>query len=303
VRGPQANERAGSLRSTAALLLAVVSLLLCACSREKPIYDKLNLEVAGADDTSILGQQEPELKEALQAALKSAGFVPAAEVKEPKSPWKIQAALGLDDVKAAEPDAPSKATVGLVLSRKGDDTDREIVGRGEAKVKGQSLDERRDASRAAVELALKDAATGAALMTSLLGKTDTELLAVKDGRGKDFALSLLAERKNPAALDPLIEKLKSDDLDQVRRAIGGLLELKDQRAVPALIEASRARDDTFQREIVFALGSLGGEDAEAYLQIIADGHDLPLMRASAQAALDELHARMDGGLTRRKAAP
>jgi HEAT repeat protein len=136
-------------------------------------------------------------------------------------------------------------------------------------------------------------------MISLLAKSDADLIAEKDPRGRDYALSLLAQRKNPAALEPLIEKLKSDDLDQVRRAIGGLLDLRDPRAVPALIDASRARDDMFQREIVFALGSLGGDEAEAYLQVVADGHDQPLMRASAQQALDELHARRDGGLIKR----
>jgi len=286
---------------------AVAALALClaaACTRgEKPVYTTLNVELAGSDDASILGWSEAEVKAQLEAALKAQRFVPAAEVKEPKGPWRIEAAVGLADVRASDPDAPSKASVGIVLSRKGDDTDREIVGKGSATVKGPSLDERRDAARAALELALKDAASGAALMISLLSKSDDDLIALKDERAREYALVLLAERKNPAALEPLLEKLKTDDLDQMRRAIGGLLSLKDPKAVPALIDASRARDDTFQREIVFALGALGGEEAEAYLQIIADGHDLPLMRASAQAALDELHARKDGGLTRRKAAP
>ncbi len=284
--------------------LAVALCLAAACTRgEKPVYGVLDLEMAGNDETSILGWSEAEVKGQLEAALKAERFVPAAEVKDAKSPWRIEAAAGLADVKASEPDAPSKAKVGLVLSRKGDDTDREIVGRGVATVKGPSLDERRDAARAAVELALKDAASGAALMISLLAKSDADLIALKDERARDYALMLLAERKNPAALEPLLEKLKTDDLDQLRRVIGGLLSLHDVRAVPALIEASRARDDMLQREIVFALGALGGDEAEAYLQIIAEGHDLPLMRASAQAALDELHARKDGGLTRRKAAP
>ncbi|MBL8957416.1 MAG: HEAT repeat domain-containing protein [Myxococcaceae bacterium] len=286
------------------VLLVVCAGLAAACTRgEKPVYERVNLELAGNDDASILGWAESDVKAQLEAALKAERFVAAAEVKEPKNPWRIEAAVGLAEVRANDPDAPSKASVGLVLSRRGDDTDREIVGKGTATVKGQSLDERRDAARAALELALKDAASGAALLISLLTKTDAELVALKDERAKELALSLLAERGNPAALEPLLEKLKSDDLDQMRRAIGGLLSLKDLRAVPALIEASRARDDTFQREIVFALGALGGDEAEAYLQIIADGHDLPLMRASAQAALDELKARKAGGLNRRKATP
>ena len=59
-----------------------------------------------------------------------------------------------------------------------------MVGHGDAKVKGASLDERRDASRAAVELALQDAAKGASLMISLLGKTDADLTGVRPGQAR-----------------------------------------------------------------------------------------------------------------------
>lgn len=283
-------------------LCACAVALAFGCSKaERPVFDKVQLELAGDDDASILGQTDAQVKAQLVTALKAVGFSAAADVKEPKGVWRVEAAVALQEVRA-EGDPPARANAVLVLSRRDESGDREVRGRGEAKVKGQSLDERRDASRGAVELALKDAATQAALLLSLLPKNDAELIAIKDGRGRDFALSILAERRNPAALEPLIEKLKSDELDQVRRAIGGLLELRDVRAVPALIEASAAKDDMFQREIVFALGTLGGQEAEAYLQIVADGHDQPLMRASAQQALDELRARADGGLFHQKGA-
>ena len=89
----------------------------------------------------------------------------------------------------------------------------------------------------------------------------------------------------------LLDKLKGDDADDVRRAIGGLVELKDPRAVPALIDLARAKDMVFLREIIFALGQIGGDEAEAYLYTVAQGHDQPAIRDVAQKALDEMSAR------------
>jgi hypothetical protein len=282
-------------------LLAVVALSL-ACHKERPLFDRVQLELAGKDDASILGQTEEQVKGMLVDALKASGFQSASEVKEPKGVFRVQAALAMQEVK--DPDAPAKAEAIVQLKRSGEEFGREVKGRGEGKVKGPSLDERRDASRAAVELALRDAASQAALLVKLSSKSDADLIGEKDPKAKDLAVMLLAERRNPAALEPLLEQLKSDDLDVVHRAIGGLLELHDARAVGPLIDASRQKGDLFQSELLFALSSLGGEEALAYLQLIVDGADQPLMRQLAQQALEELKARVDGGLvTTRKEGP
>jgi HEAT repeat protein len=47
----------------------------------------------------------------------------------------------------------------------------------------------------------------------------------------------------------------------------------------------------FQREVVFAVGAIGGDDAEAYLDLVASGSDDPLLRASAAQALLELRQK------------
>src|SRR5262249_43152214 len=158
--------------------------VLCSCHQERPLYERVQLELAGPDDASMLGQNEEQVKGELVDALKGAGFRSASEASEPKGAWRLAAALALQDVK--EPQAPARAEAVLQLKRPGDDTDREVTGRGEANVKGQSLDERRDASRAAVELALKDAAEKAALLLRLLGKSDAELIGAKDPKAKDL---------------------------------------------------------------------------------------------------------------------
>ena len=60
--------------------------------------------------------------------------------------------------------------------------------------------------------------------------------------------------------------------------------------MPALIDLSRGKDVGFLQEIVFALGEIGGSEAEAYLYTVAQGHDQPAIQAAAQQALDTLYA-------------
>ena len=80
----------------------------------------------------------------------------------------------------------------------------------------------------------------------------------------------------------------------VRRAVGLLVELKAQQAVNPMIEATGRQGSVVEREIVFAVGAIGGDDAEAYLDLVATGHDDPVVRASAEAALHELRAKRGG---------
>jgi HEAT repeat protein len=61
-------------------------------------------------------------------------------------------------------------------------------------------------------------------------------------------------------------------------------------AVPALIDLVKDSNMGFVQEIVFAIGEIGGEEAEAYLFTMAQGHDQPDVQAAAQQALDTLDA-------------
>ena len=66
-------------------------------------------------------------------------------------------------------------------------------------------------------------------------------------------------------------------------------------APPALIDLSRGKEVGFLQEIVFALGEIGGSEAEAYLFTVAQGHDQPAIQAAAQQALDTLYASRKHG--------
>ncbi len=69
------------------------------------------------------------------------------------------------------------------------------------------------------------------------------------------------------------------------------MEIKDPRAVPPLIELAQGKDLALVREILFALSEIGGDEAEAYLYTMAQGHDQPSIRQAASEAFEELQRR------------
>jgi len=129
------------------------------------------------------------------------------------------------------------------------------------------------------------------LILEALRKPDLVLvkdLNSKDTAVRDAAAQVLVERQRPEVIPELERLLASDDPAKIRRAMGGLVELKARGAVPALIDLARGKDLGFLREVIYALGSIGGEEAEAYLFTVSQGHDQPLIREAADEALAEL---------------
>jgi hypothetical protein len=163
-----------------------------------------------------------------------------------------------------------------------------------ARPASETFEDRQDAARRALEQAVEDLVHGVRAQLDALDRKDGALvqdLKSSDARVRDAALDVLAGRKNPAAVPPLLERLLGDDPVLVRRAIGALVEMRAAQAVPALIDLTRGKDTGFQRELVFALGAIGGDEARAYLYTVAQGHDSPAVREAAQRALDELNQR------------
>jgi hypothetical protein len=147
---------------------------------------------------------------------------------------------------------------------------------------------------AALGLATARAVDTARLQMAALEATDATLhkdLHAQDPRVRSFALARLAQAHDPAAIPGLREELKSEDADVVRRAMGGLVTLSDEGAVPALIDAAHGRPPEFQREVIYALGEIGGANARGYLYTVSQGADLEPLRVAAQEALHELEAR------------
>ncbi len=148
----------------------------------------------------------------------------------------------------------------------------------------------------ALALALKEAATSLSWQLEARRKTDAALqrdLAAADARVRDYAVRALADRRNPAAVPLLLARLDDESPDVVRRAMGALVAIGDQRAVKPLVDLTRKRPPQFVAEVLYALGSLGGPEAEAYLFTMESGAPEDEVKRAASEALSELRRRRE----------
>jgi hypothetical protein len=109
-----------------------------------------------------------------------------------------------------------------------------------------------------------------------------------DGDRRLVATGELAERRDAAHFDLFVALLKDDDPAVARRAIGALVALKNARAVNPLIDFAARKDPQTLREVIYALGDLGGAKAEAFLWTLEKGHEHPAIRLAAHEAIDLL---------------
>jgi hypothetical protein len=270
-------------------LLAIVG-----CSRAaKPLVQGAEIDVF--EGREIVGWEVPQLLAQFDAALVRAGFTVVGDAPIPSGvqPWRVALAARVDE---PDPQAemPGSAAVVLSFRQRGSAEGFEVEASEQTKADTNEIVAVQAAAVRALELALAEAVGEAKASIELDRLTDDALAKRADDANvlvQAAATRLLARRHHPAALPSLLKRLNTDDLGGLRRTIGMLVELKDQAAVPAMIEASRARNPVVQREIVFALAAIGGDEAEAYLDVVSSGHDDPVLRASAEKALGELRER------------
>ena len=190
---------------------------------------------------------------------------------------------------------PLRAEVGVELSlTRGAGT--RIVGEGRAQrpFLAGGPEARESAFRGALAEALEAATTQVALHLETATRSEDELVAAlqsPDGQRREIALRVLADRRSPAAIPHLLERLAQDDRNVQLRAVGGLVAIGDPKAVPALVDASIGRDPSFVVQIAYAIGEIGGAEAEAYLFTLSTGHPEAIVRQAAQEALDGLRTR------------
>jgi len=105
------------------------------------------------------------------------------------------------------------------------------------------------------------------------------------------AIAAAAERRERAVVPTLIERLE-DPVESVSdRALGALVEIGDQRAVKALTTATKFHDLGRMHKIIDAIASLGGDEARAYLEFVASGHEDADVREQAKDALDRMRRK------------
>jgi hypothetical protein len=285
------------------LLLSLVALLLGACRSREPRFPVEHVTLKGATvvDNGLLGWSSADIQVLLTDVLRDSRHFELltrdkSEPREP-GPWSFTLELPFTREALKDGSAYSFAEVGATLvmeRRSGEATQRyHVVGLGEVRVEAKDAETRRKALREALQRSLAQVADAAGLQLAAVGRPDAALLVdlqSVDERVREFALRVLAERRNPAAAPLLIRQLQDEDPQVARQAMGALVEMKERGAIPTLIDLVKDRDTGFMQEVVFAIGEIGGAEAEAYLFTVAQGHDQPDVQAAAQQALDTLYA-------------
>ncbi|MFL5421572.1 MAG: HEAT repeat domain-containing protein [Myxococcales bacterium] len=144
---------------------------------------------------------------------------------------------------------------------------------------------------AAFRAALDDASRGLVWQVEARKKSDADLvhdLTAQDARLRDYAVRALADRRNPAVVPQLLNRLSDDNPVVALRAVGALVAIGDRRAVDPLIEMTRHTKPQVTAQILYALASLGGPTAEAYLYTLESGAADDDVRRAATEALNEL---------------
>ena len=293
-----------NLAKILALFAAVCSAPGCSKpARPKPYYlDRIQLVDATLAGNPALNVPSEELLPLVQDAFTRSGrFVPLAPSTKPR-PADLKALRSRVEVaftrETLEDPTQSRAEVGVVLElRRPGEVDRyQSSGLGRVSFPVNDPAERVGSFRKALRLALDEVAKSGALQLDALEKSDEALVAdlsSPDPRVRDFAVGLLAERRNKAAVPALIERLKDQDREVAMKAVGALGAIGDPRAVPALIEMGQTRDPQFVMALVDVVARLGGRDADAFLFTVASGHPEEAVRKAAQQAQEQAARRSD----------
>jgi HEAT repeat protein len=160
-------------------------------------------------------------------------------------------------------------------------------------------------TRANAEMLYQPDGDAKAVYQRLAEQTITDLLASYVGRQKLWtadrstlhaslqtpgelrvdAIRVVAARKLVDEVPTLLTLLADEDETVRDAALGALVTLRDQRAVPALTKTRNMRDTREMGKIIEAVAVLGGQEAVDYLAFVAETHELEEIRHLAAEAL------------------
>ncbi len=115
-------------------------------------------------------------------------------------------------------------------------------------------------------------------------------LGSEDPALRSIALEAVKVHQIRAAVPRLLVMLESPDVMVREGAIGALVVLREERAVAPLTRLASFRDVEMLRSTIDAVGRIGGDEARAWLELVASGHDDPAIRRMASQELLELPA-------------
>jgi hypothetical protein len=283
-------------------LFSTALLLALACNRVPPgavPVGSLAVSEANLAGNPELGIAAEGARRELSRAVESTGKF----VLRPEAPARIRLAIESARRTSLPTGAgPELASVELTLeltSPSGAGEIEKTLSEGSGRVPTDAetstdAEARLSAFRSAFRAALEDASRGLVWQVESRKKTDRELtqdLTAEDPRLRDYAIRALADRRNPAVVPQLLNRLSDENPVVALRAVGALVAIGDRRAVDPLIEMTRKTKPQVTAQILYALASLGGPTAEAYLYTLESGAPDDEVRRAATDALLELRRK------------
>ena len=141
--------------------------------------------------------------------------------------------------------------------------------------------------RRPLEVAVEEALDAAAGLAALRGASAARLratLSSEDPERLVVASRALAEHHRHEDVVALLPLLRHPSSAVREAATGALVTLGDRSAVRALIEADDEDDPLVTIRTLDAVAALGGEEAMAYVELLATGHSLETVRRTAYQA-------------------
>ncbi len=268
-------------------------MILAVSCRERITVGDLRLtEAVGVEALQL---DDEALQKRVAESFEREGFRIRPQDARQTGSWRVRASLF-----GREPDFPSQplAVVNMSLQfqqrAEGEPVAFSAEGVGTQRAQSSSLDDIQRAHQLAFDAALAESIRTAKNTIAFQKRSAAALAKLIDSSDvaeSNAAVAILVARKDAKVLPVLKRRLETDDAMHLRRTVGLMVELGDVGAVNPLIEASRRKDAVLQRELLFAIAALGGEDAQSYLFLVSSGHDDPLIRASAERALEELKVK------------
>ena len=106
-----------------------------------------------------------------------------------------------------------------------------------------------------------------------------------------LSIQLLGKSKEVSGVHPLAVLL-SDPRERVAEAAAeALVEIGDRQAVPLIIKSIKRRHLRSEVRAIETIGRLGGDEARAYLEMTAIGHELEEVRRLSRSLLNKLPKR------------
>ena len=290
-------------------ILAAVLLTACKPSARSGalLVGQITVSEAVLSGKPEIGESAEHMRKELQAALEETGrFVvrdngPVTirlEIDRAQRVFAPVPLVGQGQSPAEREMAEVALNLEMTSSGPQGDIDR-LLAEGEARRPTNADDTLDPAARhaafdAAIDAALREAVVALKDQIDARRKPDDQLIAdlsSRETRVRDYAIRVLADRRSPAAVPQLIARLEDANVDVARRAAGALIAVGDRRAVRPLIEITRKRRPEEVGPILYAIGSLGGPEAEAFLFTLESGSPDEEIRRAAQGAYADLLRR------------